>query len=181
MSPKSAPIQVAFHTNRGKIAAENPPVGPVAIRNSVISGVTRHKAGNGDLMVESDHCLIWRPQAGSAFRGEGEGGVAFSARNCLFECDALLSHVNSVKVTIWTGSQNHYRIGLRPWLINNIGSIGLDTWRRLWKSDADSSEGDPLEYDPRQWQLLPISAGYRQTSEGRDYGADVSRIGRATP
>src|SRR5262249_2999034 len=37
--------------------------------------------------------------------------------------------------------------------------------------------GDPVEMDPRQWALLPTSPGYQAGPQGRDLGADVSRIG----
>ena len=79
----------------------------------------------------------------------------------------------------WNGFGNVYCVGHRAWMTEERvpGSIGLADWRLRWKSDADSIEADPVDYDPQQWRLLPSSAGYRAGPDGRDLGADVSRIG----
>ena len=78
----------------------------------------------------------------------------------------------------WKGSSNLFRVGHRAWLNTHgrLGGIGLAEWRLRWKSDADSVEADPLEYDPRQWRLQPGSPGKQAGLEGKDLGADVDRI-----
>jgi hypothetical protein len=76
-------------------------------------------------------------------------------------------------IAAWSGSGNVYCLGPAAWALVRAKSFA--DWRRLWKSDADSAEGDPPTYDPQQWRLL---SGQPKKDDGKDYGADVDRVAR---
>jgi len=74
----------------------------------------------------------------------------------------------------WKGTGNIYSV--------LMGRPPVEELRAQWKSAEEGSlEADPVVLDPRSWQLLPSSPGYRQGPGGRDYGADVSRVANNSP
>lgn len=85
------------------------------------------------------------------------------------------------------GSRNAFAINGPYWTDGRSGAIAgikaqrfatsLADWRAAFNSDHDSVELEPIVYDPLQWKLLPESPGYKQRSDGKDYGAEVTRIG----
>ncbi len=150
--------------------------------NSLLTNLSYGPGEKGDQRLELEHCLFWDPTSGRhALSSEvKETALAVQARGCIFETDKLLA--TPLGATRWTGSGNVYRVGNVTWAWEAKPEVTeLEGWRKLWKSDADSIEAEPLRYDPRQWRLLPSSPAHGSAPGGKDFGADVERIGRVTP
>jgi hypothetical protein len=79
----------------------------------------------------------------------------------------------------WQGSGNVYAVpqgyAYGKWLPS------LAAWRAQVQSEADSFEDLPPQLDPAQWHVRPDSPGYAKRPDGRDFGADVSRVAATAP
>lgn len=160
----------------------------LAIRNSVISNLRVQCKSSGRRNLDLDRCIVWNPCADHAAIQYGTPDpekikvqLAISTSKTLFEPGPqFISLFKGVELANWSGQANVYRMGHRCWL-NMQDAPGpvtaLKEWALRWKSDADSIEAEPVEYDPQQWRLLPGSPGYQAGPNGEDLGADVSRIG----
>jgi hypothetical protein len=71
--------------------------------------------------------------------------------------------------------------GLSQSFLYSFNLATLDAWRARIKSDTDSFEDAPFAWDPAQWRVRSDSPGYVKRADGRDYGADVGRVGRTAP
>jgi len=150
--------------------------------NSLIAGVNYGLSEKGDHRLEVEKCLFWDPTGGSAAVTNElqEVKVTVHARNCVFETIRVLRTLPDT--TTWSGAGNVYRIGNASWIWQaKEMSFDLSGWRKLWKSDSDSIEAEPLRYDPRQWRLLPSSPAHGSAPGGKDYGADVDKIAITQP
>lgn len=160
-----------------------PPVdAKTTVRNSH-GGWIHLYAGKGrksNLLVERS---VLRNDKNSALYMGEVGAYSVTARNTLFETPLLVEQGED-QLTGWQGFGNCYRLGSRKlmiWSYKNGPNIhGLEPWRKRWNSDQDSVEdlGDWVILDPQQWRLLPTSAGDRAGPEGKDFGADVTRVAR---
>lgn len=158
---------------------------PLVIRQSLIGGLGLFGTGGPDQQLELDHCVIWAPGPSAALETLlGGGKVAVSAQATLFEGGgnptyggALFAGAYGPALARWTGTGNAYCFGLRVWAAPHDPdlAVGLQEWRRRWNSDADSVEADPLEYDPRTWQIQsPVL-------KGQSFGADVRKVAVTAP
>lgn len=161
-----------------------PPGQSVRVRNSCLGNLAfwRQPAA-GENRLELDHCLLWyqhghwgRIQLEK--REQSKSALAIHARKCFFD---LPHGLRGPKEALrWSGDDNLFRFrGMAWWGEKPPGECIWDLagWQRKWGSDEHSADADPGRFDPRQWQLLPSSPGYRQGPDGRDYGADVSKQG----
>lgn len=175
----------------GMVSMTLPANGKLLVKNSVVSQIQILAATSGARALELERCIVWNPCGDTTsieFKATNpqkvKSEIVVSARHTLFESGArfIFSH-EGTRVTRWTGAGNVYRVGHRVWLTEPAkpGAIGLADWKRLWNSDADSIEADPVDYAPQQWKLLPGSPGYRAGPDGQDLGADISRIATIGP
>jgi hypothetical protein len=148
--------------------------------NSVVSHVEYVNVEKGNHRLEMENCIFWNPVGARAAVSNNlkETTLAVHAHGCVFETEKVLS--TPLGATKWSGSGNAYAIGNVTWVWETKeATVGLPGWRKLWKSDADSIEVEPLCHDPRQWRLSPSSPAHGSAPGGKDYGADVARIAPA--
>ncbi len=140
---------------------------PIVISNSVL-GVVGTDPVTDNIPLEIRQSIVGIPLL-------GEGRVAGPCvwGPLVVTAEASLFHGGSLQDTgrLWRGSGNAFALFFdRP----------LQQLRDELKSPEEgSAEAEPAVFDPNTWQLLPDSPGYRQGPEGRDFGADVSKIARA--
>ncbi|MDB5334611.1 MAG: hypothetical protein JWN70_230 [Planctomycetaceae bacterium] len=171
----------------GMVSTTLPAGGKLLLRNSVVGNIQIYASSSGQRALELDRCVLWNPCGDlSAIRlnatdpQKTKADVVVTARHTLFEAGSrFIQTQEGIRVGGWTGAGNLYRVGHRPWItvLGRPVNIGLTDWKLRWKSDADSVEADPVDYDPQQWRLLPSSPGYQAGPNGQDLGADVNRIG----
>lgn len=97
---------------------------------------------------------------------------AVTAQGTLF--DAVTDLQSYAKPSHWHGAGNVYAM---PILWPSVEQL-----RSKWKSPEEGSlEADPAIFDPRAWRLLSTSPGFHEGPDGKDLGADTSRIGVTSP
>jgi hypothetical protein len=155
---------------------------PLRLRNSLVQYLYFQGPDRGTCRLDLRRCIVWAPGLiGAAIDVNRAGTAAIHAEGCWFELYVLAWAVRPGALK-WSGNRNVYRLGPERWLAASFEDPApcyrLASWQRLWKSDADSEELDPLWADPFQWRLLPGTPGHRQGPDGKDLGADVSRVAR---
>lgn len=171
----------------GTVSITLPADEKLLVKNSVVGHVQISVATSGSRTLQLERCVLWNPcgdrsaiELHATDSQTVKSDIVVDASHTLFEAGSqfLLSH-EGTRITKWSGKGNLYRVGHRSWLTegHKRGAIGLADWKRYWNSDVDSVEADPVDYDPQQWRLLPSSPGYQAGRDGKDLGADVSRIG----
>jgi hypothetical protein len=183
----AGPIEIVNCFVPGPVELVLEPAQQLRVHNSVV-GCLRLTGGPGDdHRVQLTRSVLWNPGLGWRLtQGVGQhepsalqvgGKLAVAASDCLFASGANMTDGDR-DISGWIGSRNVYCQGHRAWNSQPSDVLSFDAWKQKWKSDADSVQLDPLDYDPRQWQLLSISPGYRQEKAGfrKDCGADVDRI-----
>lgn len=159
----------------------------LTIRNSVVGIVRLQCKSSGRRNLELDRCIVWNPcndhpaiSVGTIDPDKIKAQLAITANRTLFEPGSnFIMLYKGVELANWSGQTNVYRPGHRCWLnLQDAARPVTDVkeWALRWNSDADSIEADPIDYDPQQWRLLPGSPGYQAGPDGKDLGADVSRI-----
>src|SRR4029077_17122501 len=103
----------------------------------------------------------------------------------VLDTPTLAADQAAVPNTAWHGSGNVYCVAGHNWLRlegKQDFVADLNAWRKKWKSDEKGTiVAEALLDDARMWSLLPESPGYHARSNGKDYGADVTRIGVTAP
>ncbi len=171
--------------------------GHLVIRNSVLRSFNqwnRSGIGSEDHFIEIEHSLLLSPaNFDSAFGGgdwQAKGPFSLpriTLRDSVVENPRSLLALGNpeLKLAGWQGERNVFALGEGYWhttyganlpVVTNLGG-----WQTLWDSDKESAQIDPLIYDARSWKLLPGTPGHGQGPEGKDLGADVTRIGTTTP
>jgi hypothetical protein len=160
--------------------------GTLHVRNSVIGCLGLNGTeGAAKRQVELDRCMVWAP--GSGFPDQQVVGTALrigdvseiDAHDTLFEAGFCM--LAAPKIPSWHGSRNLYRLNGYRFVVGTAQGLpwlpSLDAWRAQTKSDEKgSAEGDALDLDPLQWQLLPSSPGEGQGPDGTGHGADVKLV-----
>ena len=78
----------------------------------------------------------------------------------------------------WEGRSNVYVKAYE--IIGGSMLYDLARFQAKYKTDADSIELPPWEFDPAQWRILrDKSPGYEPRQDGTDYGADIDRLTKA--
>jgi serine/threonine protein kinase len=157
----------------------------VQVRNSVLGSCRVYHREAGSAALDLDRCAVWWMEHGSmtaAFYSGPVPGVVpvpktdelrVTARRTLFESGTYLIHADlPVK---WSGERNLYRLAV-SW-VSDQECFGLTKWQALKDvKEEGSAEADARAWDPRRWRLLPTSPGYRAGPDGKDAGADLSRV-----
>lgn len=151
--------------------------GTARLRNSLISqaylGVENQRAVPGTL--EIDRCAFWLPEP-DYMRPMAHllalSPIRITADRSLFVSP---THLFPGTSQTWTGTANVY---MKPYEFQRgVGPISLEQFQAEFKTDTDSIELPPWEFDPAQWRILrDKSPGYEPRSDGTDYGADIDRL-----
>ncbi len=161
------------------------------IHNSVIGALCLIGSGAGadSPNVLMDHSAVWTPAIFSdpyisiALRPvdpKAPTHFRFDVHGCWLENSIGLLRCNANCALDWSGGANVYGVGKEIWFagaepdVEPVDSLGV--WRRHWNSDQNSLEVEAAVYDPRMWKLMPATPGAGQGPDGKDLGADVSRI-----
>jgi serine/threonine protein kinase len=166
----SPSIQVGLHS-----------AGSVNIRNSVVKHLNANLENNSASQgrVACDHCVFWRPAGGESVHDDGQ--AVASATPVKFVMDHSLfaakfpHHLNSSHPDhppVWSGNHNTYICSY-----THEGFRLMQSLQEKFKSDADSVELFPWEFDPAQWRILrEATPGYEPKSDGTDYGARIDDL-----
>jgi hypothetical protein len=129
--------------------------------------------------LELERCACWNATSAPVIGVTSRALDVTVRRTLVCSVGGLVPGPKSL--TAWHGTRNVYLLGQRNWYASAdpLLVLGLEEWRRAWKSDADSTAAEPPFFEPVQWRLLPTSPGARQAPGGADYGADVDRIAPA--
>jgi tRNA A-37 threonylcarbamoyl transferase component Bud32 len=160
----------------------------VNVRNSVVGGVHAEQRVEGGAGVSIRQSLVDAesyigPAVQLSQKAKCKWGVFVDG--CLLATPTLLDGIVPKQDVTWKGSANVYCAAHHNWLRVDgpqefIGD--LDAWRKKWASDEKASiVAEALLDDPRMWSLAPGSPGYRGRRGGKDYGADVNRVGVTAP
>ena len=160
----------------------------LTIRNSVLGVTTLIPHDKGPFQVELERCTVWnmgyfmghsaitilQPMIDGKY---GSADVKITAKQTLFESIQPPFHpVNSA--TRWDGSGNVFRNG--TCFLSGTGHFSVATWGAAKNVKEEGSvDADPLVFDPEAWRMLPSSPGFKTAPDGKDFGADVSKIGGA--
>ncbi|HET6879681.1 MAG TPA: protein kinase [Pirellulales bacterium] len=146
-----------------------------SIRNSVVyrlnlSRFDQNQQGAGSFDVERS--IIWNPGAtvyGQRDTLSGNYDSLLTLKNTLLEGAVYPPMLNALGRK---SSHNLYRTGV-PNLVE---------WLRLKHNGGEqgSVAAPPLAFDGLQWGLLSSSPGFQAGPDGKDFGADVTRIGTLT-
>ena len=75
----------------------------------------------------------------------------------------------------WQGRRNVYSLKS----FNHHVPLTFAQWKNAVKQEIESAVDVPLLMDPKLWRLSPGTSGAGDCPDGQDYGADISRIGKA--
>jgi serine/threonine protein kinase len=169
------------------------PKSKVVIRNSIIGGVHVDNQYGETARVEIRRSLMWPdtylgPDLSGVeavrISGNAASKLDVVVEQSLLDTPTLLAAPDIGQIGSWHGSGNVYCAAGHNWLRvdGKQDFIGdLKTWRDKWHSDEKGSiVAEPLLDDPRMWSLLEGSPGYHARPSGKDYGAEVTRIGVPT-
>jgi serine/threonine protein kinase len=187
-TPTDAPLEIVNCVLPGGIFVLLHPGSRIVVRNSLV-GWFWLSGEAGKSIFEIDRSVLWRPP--TLFAPNDEFCLGVKAKEVTPELilrDSLVENAtrfilngDHLKKWKWIGQHNVYRLGEQAWCNSTPDGTppptSLARWQTLWGSDADSVRLDPQVYDPLQWKLLSGTAGFKQGPDGKDLGADVSRIG----
>jgi serine/threonine protein kinase len=153
----------------------------ISIRSSVVGSIFLEPVGAGESQLAIERSAIWNPGGGTILNGSlgqlvfqfhpGNGRRTVSFDKTLVESAALLGA--ELNLLGWKNNHNLYRTGT-----SNL----VERLRAECDSGDDGSiAAPPFDFDPLQWRLLPGSPGYQAGPDGKDLGADVTRIGTVAP
>ncbi len=154
---------------------------PLRLTNSVLRSLSLDPRAEKPSRLETDRCVLANPEPGYPFfsnlqsAGQRQGvALAVSVKRSFVRSPVELVHADNVDFT-WKGSGNVYSVPQGYW--HGLYTPSLAAWRAKFKSDGDSFEEVPPHLDPVQWRIRTDSPGYVKRQDGRDFGADVGRIG----
>ena len=150
----------------------------VVFRNSVLQSceLGTPSCAEGDQFLSLEACVILNAAQPfplmSIDHPQGRGFI--SASHCLFD-GCFLFDVQPDRLT-WTGDRNQFRLWNHAWY--REGSLGQDildlmSWQQRWGSDANSTSGSSIYFDPQQWRSRS-SGG----ADLPDAGVDFTRFHR---
>lgn len=142
--------------------------------------------------VELRHCTFWGPEPHFSWRNR-IGNTLVNIRkytrsrntveDCYFAAPECLLYHNDYQITKppipWQGRRNVYSTPFGVYVSGSSEQNDVQNWGKYVELEEGSFDDDPLLFDPRFWKLTPGTAGAAAAPEGRDLGADTSRI--ATP
>jgi hypothetical protein len=160
-----------------------PAGGSARIRNCVL-GIARPNVETfqaSPARLEIDRCAFWLPEpAYQSYKSsiDSKSPVELTVARSVFvsPVDLLFHHFDTF--INWTGTCNVF---VKPFQFGGGRStFALAQWQADRKTDMDSVELPPWEFDPAQWRILrDKSPGYQPRADSTDYGADIDRLIRA--
>lgn len=128
--------------------------------------------------LEIDTSVFWNPDAhtvgilGGISPLVGLSPMAIESRQCLYvNSRALMQNQDYIQ---WSGDQNIFQLSGQGPVTNKVR---FDEWQAELKSDPNSAELRPFEFDPAQWRILrDKSDKYAPRPDGSDYGANIDHL-----
>ncbi len=154
------------------------------ISNSVVRALLLDEPEAKGSRLEVEDCVLADPDLGSPYYNSlglaphdlPRTALAVSMRRTYIQASSRFCGL--FDSFTWEGSGNVFCVP-QGYEYDRPDTPTLAAWRAKFKSDADSVEGVPAQLDPALWRVRPESPGYEKRKDGRDYGADIDRLGRA--
>jgi hypothetical protein len=147
----------------------------LVLRDTVLGGIMNEGSSqDGTARLNAERCLFWNPQLPNLPGRPAKCKTLFTVRQTLFDSGSRVGLDGALGIDQerwaggWDGSHNVYR-QVRPDVVASFR-------KRYGSSEEGSLDADPYLYDPRAWRLPPGSPGYRAGPDGKDLGADVTRV-----
>lgn len=129
-------------------------------------------------VLEIDRSVFWNPDAHAAgvLSGIspliGLAPLALESRQSLYvNSRSLMRNQDYLQ---WSGDQNIFQLSAHGPLGDKLR---LDEWQSELKTDPDSVELRPFEFDPARWRILrDKSDKYEPRPNGSDYGANIDHL-----
>ncbi len=156
--------------------------GKARLRNSVFGdcrpNVESRTAQSGQLEIE--RCVFWLPEQVGNFGAASVhslSAIKIQAHRSIFVSPGDLTWNHPTPID-WTGSGNVF---VKPYTFRyGNPPLQLEQFQTEFKTEDNSIELPPWEFDPAQWRILrDKSPGYQPRPDGTDYGADIDRMVQA--
>jgi hypothetical protein len=187
---QDSPLVIQNCSIDGTPVLESRPGQPIRFDNCILPNVylvlQRPEDKDAWHPIEFNRCAVWSPEPRHGQRGliwttfDGIRCIELVAHGTLFERPVWLRQ--DPFALRWQGTKNLFRVGYPDWFHTadqpepSQVISGLDDLRKVFQSDADSVEAQPLAWEPEQWKLLPSSPGYQSGPNGKDIGAEIDRL-----
>jgi hypothetical protein len=186
------PIEIVNCMTAAQVYFALPGQSKLVIRNSVIGGVSGDMAADSIAAVEIRRSMVCSdlylgPERGSvAVKKSGrKEHLEVTVEESFLDTKYLLAVPELDSMVSWSGSDNVYCTGRHNWLLvdgKEATDADLDSWRNRYKTEFKNSiVTDAWLDDPRMWSLAKGWPGYQARPSGKDFGADVTRIGVTAP
>ena len=154
------------------------------LKNTVVRTlyVGTEKNGNPPGHLKIDHCLAFAPSLINANHMNLliQTATRITSNRTIFVSPVDLVSMGSTgnPFAAWSGSGNIF--------LKDFAFLGggfpplLEQHQAEHKTDLDSVELPPWQFDPAQWRIVrDKSAGYQTRPDGTDYGADIDELMKA--
>jgi hypothetical protein len=153
------------------------------IENSVLQGLADALDDPKDEQAAIDlaNCVFWSPEPVREASVEMEARISYTARNCYFASPENVLATAAKPPIPWQGKNNIFATAFRTYLAGAGSVSSLAKWQGFVTKEEGSCEALPPIFDAHLWRLSPGTPGAGKGENGRDQGADVSKIGVGSP